>query len=382
MGLIHMNGRVYDPQLGRFLSADPFIQFADNSQSYSRYSYVLNNPLSSTDPSGHFAFLPVLINVAVTMASEAGAEAIAWNIAATTAISTTEMAVIQTAIQAGLSGLAQGIAAEAMGGTFAQGFEAGVLSGVQSGIYDGIGGAESLNGTQIPGLGKGITVERVLAHGLVGGAFARARGDSFESGFASGVFSKLTAGRIQENISNKYGGAAASAMIGGTASVIAGGKFANGAVSGAFGYLYNQCGDGGCFTTAEERNVLEQEGFAAYYEKACGNGDLNACRFYGIATGEEPGPKAILRGRLLEKGYSFDQVNQLVDKTIPNNLAKEYADLLPKNEANAEFPSYNAIKRYHWDEFGKYGLDKSTFGGTPFGNRVWLPKLWAPLSVP
>ncbi|WP_456448399.1 RHS repeat-associated core domain-containing protein, partial [Thiolapillus sp.] len=199
-----MNGRVYDPQLGRFLSADPFIQFADNSQSYSRYSYVLNNPLSSTDPSGHFAFLPVLINVAVTMASEAGAEAIAWNIAATTAISTTEMAVIQTAIQAGLSGLAQGIAAEAMGGTFAQGFEAGVLSGVQSGIYDGIGGAESLNGTQIPGLGAGITVERVLAHGLVGGAFARVRGDSFESGFASGVFSKLTEGRIQENISNKY----------------------------------------------------------------------------------------------------------------------------------------------------------------------------------
>ncbi len=234
-----MNGRVYDPQLGRFLSADPFIQFADNSQSYSRYSYVLNNPLSSTDPSGHFAFLPVLINVAVTMASEAGAEAIAWNIAATTAISTTEMAVIQTAIQAGLSGLAQGIAAEAMGGTFAQGFEAGVLSGVQSGIYDGIGGAESLNGTQIPGLGAGITVERVLAHGLVGGAFARVRGDSFESGFASGVFSKLTAGRIQENISNKYGGAAASVMIGGTASVIAGGKFANGAVSSAFAHLFS-----------------------------------------------------------------------------------------------------------------------------------------------
>ena len=269
-----------------------------------------------------------------------------------------------------------------MGGTFADGFEAGALSGLQSGISSGIGGASSLDGPSIGNLGAGITVKRVLAHGLVGGAFARARGDSFGSGFATGVFTKLSAGKLSESIPGKFGGAAASAIIGGTASTLSGGKFANGALSGAFGYLFNQCGDGGCFTTAEERNVLEQEGFAAYYEKACGNGDLNACRFYGIATGEEPGPKAVLRDRLLEKGYSFDQVNQLVDKTIPNNLAKEYADLLPKNEANAKFPSYNAIKRYHWDGFGDYGLDKSTFGGTPFGNRVWLPKLWAPLSVP
>uniref|UniRef100_UPI003AF7BC2B FG-GAP-like repeat-containing protein n=1 Tax=Thiolapillus sp. TaxID=2017437 RepID=UPI003AF7BC2B len=54
LGLIHMNGRVYDPSLGRFLSPDTVIQFPNNSQSYNRYSYVLNNPLSYTDPSGHF----------------------------------------------------------------------------------------------------------------------------------------------------------------------------------------------------------------------------------------------------------------------------------------------------------------------------------------
>ena len=54
MGLIHMNGRVYDPELGRFLSADPNIQFPHASQSYNRYSYVLNNPLKYTDPSGYF----------------------------------------------------------------------------------------------------------------------------------------------------------------------------------------------------------------------------------------------------------------------------------------------------------------------------------------
>ncbi|HEY0891480.1 MAG TPA: RHS repeat-associated core domain-containing protein [Cellvibrio sp.] len=55
VGLIHMNGRVYDPELGRFMSADPFVQAPYNSQSYNRYSYVFNNPLSFTDPSGYQA---------------------------------------------------------------------------------------------------------------------------------------------------------------------------------------------------------------------------------------------------------------------------------------------------------------------------------------
>ena len=52
VGLVHMNGRVYDPTLGRFLSADPFVQFPETTQSFNRYTYVNNNPLSYTDPSG------------------------------------------------------------------------------------------------------------------------------------------------------------------------------------------------------------------------------------------------------------------------------------------------------------------------------------------
>ena len=47
------NGRVYDPKLGRFLSPDPVIQAPGNPQNYNRYSYVLNNPLKYTDPSGY-----------------------------------------------------------------------------------------------------------------------------------------------------------------------------------------------------------------------------------------------------------------------------------------------------------------------------------------
>lgn len=53
-GLIHMNGRVYDPRLGRFLSADPYVQASGNLQSFNRYTYVMNNPLNATDPSGYF----------------------------------------------------------------------------------------------------------------------------------------------------------------------------------------------------------------------------------------------------------------------------------------------------------------------------------------
>ncbi len=51
--LIHMNGRAYDYNLGRFTGVDPFIQFPLNSQSLNPYSYILNNPLSGTDPTGY-----------------------------------------------------------------------------------------------------------------------------------------------------------------------------------------------------------------------------------------------------------------------------------------------------------------------------------------
>jgi RHS repeat-associated protein len=52
-GLINMNGRLYDPYLQRFLSPDIYVQDPENGQSYNRYSYCMNNPLSYTDPSGY-----------------------------------------------------------------------------------------------------------------------------------------------------------------------------------------------------------------------------------------------------------------------------------------------------------------------------------------
>ncbi|HRH77659.1 MAG TPA: RHS repeat-associated core domain-containing protein, partial [Cellvibrionaceae bacterium] len=52
-GLIHMGGRVYDANIGRFMSADILVQNPYDSQSFNRYSYVGNRPLSLVDPTGY-----------------------------------------------------------------------------------------------------------------------------------------------------------------------------------------------------------------------------------------------------------------------------------------------------------------------------------------
>jgi RHS repeat-associated protein len=52
VGLIHMNGRVYDPVIGRFMSPDPVVTQVGDSQRGNPYSYVENRPVTMTDPTG------------------------------------------------------------------------------------------------------------------------------------------------------------------------------------------------------------------------------------------------------------------------------------------------------------------------------------------
>ena len=59
VGLVHMNGRLYDPILHRFLQPDNYVQDASNTQNYNRYGYVMNNPLKYSDPSGEFVHIIV-----------------------------------------------------------------------------------------------------------------------------------------------------------------------------------------------------------------------------------------------------------------------------------------------------------------------------------
>jgi RHS repeat-associated protein len=61
VGLINMNARVYDPELGRFLSADSVVQSIYFSPALNRYAYVFNNPLSLADPTGNYVVQVIVI---------------------------------------------------------------------------------------------------------------------------------------------------------------------------------------------------------------------------------------------------------------------------------------------------------------------------------
>jgi RHS repeat-associated protein len=52
-GFVNMQGRLYQPALGRFLTPDPVVADPSSLQSFHGYAYALNNPLRYVDPTGH-----------------------------------------------------------------------------------------------------------------------------------------------------------------------------------------------------------------------------------------------------------------------------------------------------------------------------------------
>jgi len=213
LNLTHMNGRIYDPVLGRMLQADPMT--GPGNQSLNRYSYVVNNPLSLTDPTGYSWWGDVL------------------KIAAVAVISYFSFGVLAPAAAAYFGG---GIAGAVLGGAVA-GAVAGFASGVimtgtlQGGLQGAFSGA--VFGAVGGYFGGGFSLPKVAASATAGGVVSSLEGGKFGSGFLSaGLGSALmpTIDGINQGVV-RY---TAAALVGGTASVIAGGKFANGAETAVF----------------------------------------------------------------------------------------------------------------------------------------------------
>jgi RHS repeat-associated protein len=245
VGLIHMNGRVYDPTIGRFLSADPFVQAPDFTQSLNRYSYVLNNPLSLTDPSGFFSFGKLIKKIGdffednwKTIASAVVAIAVTIG---TAGWGSGVWGAVFSGAAGGFAGNTTGVLLN--GGGLPQALQAGlrgaVIGGITAGAFYEIGAAF---GHQVD-FASATHVKKIIAHGIVGGASEMLQGGKFAHGFLSGAFTQTFAPGIDMIDPNNPGintyRTMAAAIVGGTAAELGGGKFANGAITGAFSRMFN-----------------------------------------------------------------------------------------------------------------------------------------------
>ncbi len=191
-GLIDMGGRVYDPETGRFLSCDNFVQAPDNTQSFNRYTYCLNNPFRYTDPTGDF-----------------------WNIILGAAIGGT-INWITHGCKFNKKGLGY-FAVGAVAGATGAGVAAGVTSALSSmGFLSGfaVGASSGFSEGFITGAGNswigGSSFKKGLKAGTLGGLTG-----AISSGVTTGVASGLKAyhsksnfwlGKDRASLSNKLGG--------------------------------------------------------------------------------------------------------------------------------------------------------------------------------
>ena len=256
--LIHMNGRIYDPHLGRFLSADPFIQFLASTQGLNRYSYVLNNPLSLTDPSGYFI---KWAKRKVTRLVRGVGRALRGAL---------KSPIVQTAVSLYICSAGPQACAAASatftalnGGDLGEVVFAAALTFVSAEAYGEVG--------------RRVThpAAKTVAHGVVGGVVAELGGGRFRTGFISAGAAQFAApwidGLDEDNTGISAARVTAAAVVGGTAATLGGGKFANGAVTAAFGRLFD-----------DEAENWFRKGRHTYgrMERVCSESD--SCQFSGV----------------------------------------------------------------------------------------------------
>jgi RHS repeat-associated protein len=222
VSLIHMNGRVYDPYLGRFLSPDPVVSSVAMSQSLNPFSYVMNNPLTLTDPSGyswlssieHFIktyWRPIVaIVVAIVAWYVAGpylsaALTPAGAIAAGTATASATFVVGETTV--GLEATAFiGGGITAVGGAFAGAIGGAIAGGILAGWHGALLGALSgaLFGAIGGAYGNSWDLSRVGLTSAAGGISSDASGRGFWRGFEVALAVSLISWGYQAANQGKY----------------------------------------------------------------------------------------------------------------------------------------------------------------------------------
>jgi len=153
--------------------------------------------------------------------------------------------------------------ATAVGGGFASAFvatgslRAGLWGALSAAVFWGIGTGFSQTRTVGTGTAmktireaSGASIAKAAAHAAAGGTLNVLQGGKFGHGFLSAGVSEALSPAIGTASSGGgaggvVAGTVASAVVGGTVSELSGGKFGNGAQTGAFQYLFNQVVHGG-----------------------------------------------------------------------------------------------------------------------------------------
>jgi RHS repeat-associated protein len=176
MSVVHLNGRIYDPALGRFLQADPMIDAG--TQGLNRYSYVLNNPLSATDPTGYLStheWGQIFMTVVIT----------AGTLGAGTTVQGTALTAGEKVVFAGTVGAMSGaIQSQSLKGAAWGAFSAVTFSGIGT-YFENAAWAHRGGGVLGTDLNAGGVAAKVLAHGVTGGVMQHLQGGKFGSGFAA-----------------------------------------------------------------------------------------------------------------------------------------------------------------------------------------------------
>ena len=197
-GLINMNGRLYDPIVGRFLSPDSHVQSADFSQGYNRYGYCLNNPLVYIDEDGDFFWIAVAIGAIVNTTMQA----INGNInsvgdffiaAGVGALGGAAAAIGGGAAMSLMNGYGlAGTMAYAMAGSTGLGFASGMIVGASAGFAGGLVTGAGNSWASGAGFGEGLmeglkigsvgALSGGVIGGLAGGIAAHKQGANFWTG--------------------------------------------------------------------------------------------------------------------------------------------------------------------------------------------------------